>query len=510
MTDSTVQPTTHKITLKPTNVELKAPAGTPLRDLLFEQGVEFPCGGHGRCRGCKVRIVEGHAELNDAQRKLLKPQEIESGWRLACQLKLDGDLTIELRQWDAAILADDAVFTFTPREGYGVAVDLGTTTLVAQLLDLSTSDVLAVRTALNAQARHGADVMSRVGFAVSEKGQPILEKLIRDQIGKLIRDVVFAAGVDAALIRDVTIVGNTVMHHLFCGIDIEPMSHYPFEPVDDGLQVFAARDLGWGFLNGSPTVRFLPCLGSFVGSDITAGVIATRMYDSENLVALVDLGTNGEMVVGNKDRMLCASTAAGPAFEGARISMGMRAATGAISEVEVVDGQMVCRVLGNVEPTGICGSGLVDAVACGLEIGAIKPNGRFADKAELWTLTPPVTLSQTDVRQLQLAKGAIAAGMRILLEQLGEKPENLTKLYLAGAFGNYINRASAQRIGLLDFPVELVQPAGNTALLGAKMALFAPDEHDLYARIRSRMRHVGLNEDQRFMDVFVDEMSFPT
>jgi uncharacterized 2Fe-2S/4Fe-4S cluster protein (DUF4445 family) len=500
---------THKITLKPTNVELSAPAGTPLRDLLFEQGVEFPCGGHGRCRGCKVRVIAGATALNDAQRKLLKPAEIEAGWRLACQLTLDSDMTIELRQWDAAILADDAAFTFTPREGYGVAVDLGTTTLVAQLLDLQTSDVLAVRTALNAQARHGADVMSRVGFAVSDGGQPVLEKLIREQIGKLIRDLVYAAGVDAGGIRDVTVVGNTVMHHFFCGIDIDPLSHYPFEPVNDGLQVFGPADLGWTFLTGNPTIRFLPCLGSFVGSDITAGVIATKLYQSEKLVALVDLGTNGEMVVGNRDRMVCASTAAGPAFEGARISMGMRAATGAITEIELVNGQLVCSVLGHVEPAGLCGSGLVDAVACGLELGQIRPNGRYTDKADTWMLMPPVTLSQTDVRQLQLAKGAIAAGMRILLEQLGEKPENVSRLYLAGAFGNYINRASAQRIGLLQFPIELIQPAGNTALLGAKMALFAPDDQELYAGIRGRMRHVGLNEDPHFMDIYVDEMSFP-
>jgi uncharacterized 2Fe-2S/4Fe-4S cluster protein (DUF4445 family) len=207
--------------------------------------------------------------------------------------------------------------------------------------------------------------------------------------------------------------------------------------------------------------------------------------------------------------MLCASTAAGPAFEGARISMGMRAATGAISEVELENGQLVCRVLGHVEPAGICGSGLVDAVACGLELGTIKPNGRYTDKAEAWTLMPPVTLSQTDVRQLQLAKGAIAAGLRILLEQLGKRPEDVSRLYLAGAFGNYINRASAQRIGLLAFPTERIQPAGNTALLGAKMALFAPDEHELYASIRGRMRHVSLHENPHFMDIYVEEMSFP-
>src|SRR5689334_16726427 len=215
---------THKIVLKPTNVELTADAGTPLRDLLFEQGVEFPCGGHGRCRGCKVRVLAGHADINDAQRRHLKEPELDDGWRLACQCHLDDDLVIELRQWDAAILANDTAFEFTPRPGLGVAVDLGTTTLVAQLLDLSTSHVLAVRTALNGQARYGADVMSRVGFSVAEKGQSKLEEIIRTQIGKLINDLVFAAQVNPADICDVAIVGNTVMYHIFCGIDLEPMS----------------------------------------------------------------------------------------------------------------------------------------------------------------------------------------------------------------------------------------------------------------------------------------------
>ena len=167
-----------KIVLKPTNVEISADFGTPLRDLLFEQGVEFPCGGHGRCRGCKIRVLEGHVGINEAQIRHLKPQEISDGWRLACQCTLDDNLVIELRQWDAAILSNDSEIAFTPRPGLGVAVDLGTTTLVAQLLDLNTSHVLAVRTALNGQARFGADVMSRVGFSVADKGQKKLEEII--------------------------------------------------------------------------------------------------------------------------------------------------------------------------------------------------------------------------------------------------------------------------------------------------------------------------------------------
>jgi uncharacterized 2Fe-2S/4Fe-4S cluster protein (DUF4445 family) len=522
----------HKIVLKPTNVEITAAAGTSLRDLLFEQGVEFPCGGHGRCRGCKVRVLQGDVAVNDAQRQHLKPNELADGWRLSCQCNLDDDLVIELRQWDAAILTNDSAFAFTPRPGLGVAVDLGTTTLVAQLLDLNTSHVLAVRTALNNQARYGADVMSRVGFSVAEKGQSKLQEIIRTQIGKLINDLVFAAQVNPADICDVVIVGNTVMYHIFCGIDLEPMSHYPFEPSEDGLQMFRAADLGWK-LGPNTVVRFLPCLGSFVGSDITAGVLATGIHESNELVGLVDLGTNGEIVIGNRERLLCSSTAAGPAFEGARISMGMRAATGAISEVFLkeefrsqlasVNGQRSssdlanlyeCRVLGSVEPRGICGSGLVDAVAVGLDLSVIKPTGRLnsTDQSSSgekgWALCPPVVLSQTDIRELQLAKGAIAAGIHLLLQQWGANEKDLTRLYLAGAFGNYISRSSARRIGLLKFPLEKVQPAGNTALLGAKLGLFLNDE-DVYTTIRAKVKHVGLNEDPSFQDAYVDEMSFP-
>jgi uncharacterized 2Fe-2S/4Fe-4S cluster protein (DUF4445 family) len=227
------------------------------------------------------------------------------------------------------------------------------------------------------------------------------------------------------------------------------------------------------------------------------------------VAVLIDLGTNGEIVVGNRERMLCASTAAGPAFEGARISMGMRAATGAISEVRARDGQFECRVLGNVAPRGICGSGLVDAVAVGLDLGRISPMGRLA-KGDPLTLAAPVTLNQWDVRELQLAKGAIAAGLRILLEQWGATKDQLAQVFLAGAFGNYINYTSARRIGLLDFPAEKVRPSGNTALLGAKLALFSLPEHDgAYPQTLAKVKHVSLNEDARFQEVFVEEMVFP-
>ena len=501
--------TTYTITLQPTGHTLTAPAGTPLRDLLFEQGVEFPCGGQGRCRGCKVRVVAGEAALTPEQETRLTAAEIASGWRLACRLFLHSDLTLELRQWDAAILSHEGDFTFSPRPGLGVAVDLGTTTLVAQLLDLQTSQVLAVRTALNAQARYGADVMSRIGFAIADDGQAVLTRTIRDQIGKLLRDLIFAAQVEPSRVQEAVIVGNTAMHHLFCGIDVRPLAQVPFTPLDDGLQVMDGAALGW-HTTPDMTVHFLPCLGGFVGSDLLAGVLATNLDRRDALTMLVDLGTNGEIVLGNRDGLLCASTAAGPAFEGARIGMGMRAATGAISAVKNVDGQAVCHVLGNVAPAGICGSGLVDAVAVGLELGVIRPNGRLATGGDRWELAPPVAISQTDIRQLQLAKGAIAAGIRLLLDEWGAQPDDVSELVLAGAFGNYVKRISARRIGLLKFPPERVTPLGNTALLGAKLALFAGDTDEArHQAIRAMTQHRTLSDDPRFMEVYVDEMGFP-
>ena len=514
----------HRIILWPTRVELRAPAGTPLRDLLFEQGVEFPCGGQGRCRGCRIRVLNGKAEVNLAQQERLSPEEIAEGWRLACQCAVEGDLEIELRQWDAAILVDETPFAFRPRQGLGVAVDLGTTTLVAQLLDLTTGKVLAVSTALNAQARYGADVMSRLHFAVLGGGQHQLESLIRQQIGALIEQLLFSAGRQGAEIADIVVVGNTVMHHFFCGIAAEPLTHYPFEPAEGGLQTLRSGALGWK-LAGDPLVRFLPCLGGFVGSDVLAGILATKLPERDDLVGLVDLGTNGEIVIGNHEGMLCASTAAGPAFEGAKISMGMRASTGAISQVTVAptltpipseegikgrcshDG-VHCHVIGDGTPRGLCGSGLVDAVAAGLELGVIATSGRFSNGEASWMLAPPVALTQNDIRELQLAKAAIAAGIKLLMQRKGAT--ELGRLYLAGAFGNYIDRTSARRIGLIDFPPETVEAAGNTALLGAKLALFSLDsEGGSYAGVRRCIEHVALNADPSFQDVFVEELAFP-
>jgi uncharacterized 2Fe-2S/4Fe-4S cluster protein (DUF4445 family) len=498
------------IELYPLGKIFRVPKGSGLQDILFQYGAEFPCGGRGLCTGCKMKLLSGRAEETPQDKSRISAAELSSGWRLGCQLRATTDLRIELGQWDAPVLTDDSHFEFTPAEGLGLAMDIGTTTIAAQLVDRQTAQVLGVSTALNAQAQHGADIMSRIEFAATPQGQAELQRLIREQTGEMVRELLALAQAtsQSRSLCPVALVGNTVMHHLFCGLSVEPLSHYPFESATPGRQCFAARDLGWD-IEANAQVQFLPCVGGFIGSDILAGVLATRLHQSESLEILLDLGTNGEMVVGNRERMLCASTAAGPAFEGARISMGMRAATGAISGVHIENGSLECRVLGQSEARGICGSGLVDAAAAGLELGLIRSNGRLTNGNSL-SLKAPVSLSQWDIRELQMAKGAIAAGCQLLLRQWGAKTEDVSKVFLAGAFGNYINAASARRIGLLDFPADKIVPSGNTALLGAKLALFATDDQAAdFKEILHRMEPVSLHEDPAFQQSYAEHMLFP-
>lgn len=499
----------YSLKLMPAGVVRRVAADTPLRDILFRHGIEFPCGGRGKCAGCRVRLLQGDLPASPDRNYRLEQEAIDDGWRLACKHRMSGDLVLQVEQWESVILTDNTAFDFVPRQGHGVAIDLGTTTLAAQLVDLQLGHVLAVRTAKNPQGQHGADIMSRVSYAMEGEGQAELQALIRQEIGTLIRGLLEDYGRADLPLTQIILVGNTPMHHLFCGIDISPLSAYPFEPTAGGSCVLTAAELGWGDLAGEPHIEFLPNLGSFVGSDILAGLLATRLHETSELNVFIDLGTNGEMVVGNRDRLICASTAVGPAFEGARIAKGMQATTGAINEVTLVDGELQCGVIGGGKARGICGSGLVDAAACALELGHVSTTGRFNGDLKEIPLAGEVTLTQADVRELQLAKGAVAAGVRILLKQLNADLDDVHTVYIAGAFGNYIRLSSAQRIGLITFPVDKVRPVGNTALLGAKLALFLTDQQrQELASLHERVEHLSLSTDPAFQDIYIDEMMY--
>lgn len=398
--------------------QLEVPSGAQLQDILFAHGVEFPCGGRGRCKGCRVKLLRGELPVSAEEATQLTAAELAAGWRLACRHSITADLELDLAQWEISILTDQTSFAFTPGTGLGVAIDLGTTTLAAQLVDLTTGNVLGVQTALNPQARQGGDVMSRIEFAM-RGGRPELTQSIRVQLGEMLM-LLLGAGHSAQQLTRVVIVGNTVMHHLFCGLNVACLAEHPFQTDQPGRFRFSPRALGWD-LPDAVSIEFLPCIGGFVGSDILAGIVATGLHKRDELTGLMDLGTNGEVVVGCRGKIVSTSTAAGPAFEGARISRGMRAGTGAISNVQIHNSALICRVLGGGPARGLCGSGLVDAVAAGLELGWIQPNGRMTVGPTM-PLTEQVSLQPADVRELQLAKGAIAAGLRLLATHVGLRP----------------------------------------------------------------------------------------
>jgi uncharacterized 2Fe-2S/4Fe-4S cluster protein (DUF4445 family) len=480
-------PDSPRVRLSPIGEEFYVGPNSSLADVLAGAGVEFPCGGAGTCGGCRVRVLKGEVAVTPLMRDCLTGEQLRTGWRLACQAELCSDVTLEVEQWTTPILADGTAVAVEPGTENCIALDLGTTTIVGQLVEGRTGKVLRTESCLNPQAAFGADVMTRLQHAMS----------VDDRLTAVVRTCI--EGICARLggAPRVVLCGNTVMQHLFCGAPVASLSHVPFEPALHGVQ---PTSLG----------MFLPNIGGFVGSDTLAGVIATRLYESSELAALVDLGTNGEIVVGNRERMLCASTAAGPAFEAGRIRMGMRAATGAIWRVRISGGSYDCEVIGEGGPRGICGSGLVDAAAAGLERGDILPSGRLPDGRRALVLSDGIELLQSDIRELQLAKAAIAAGLRILTARINCSPAGIRRLYLAGAFGNYVNVESARKIGLIEIPSEQVIAAGNTALRGTKAIALAPSRWRSFTEeLPARIEHISLASDPEFQDTFVRCLSFP-
>lgn len=480
------------------HIAIQPVPGRSLADRLFQLGVEFPCGGASACGGCRVRIVRGDIPVTAEMREALSEGEIAGGWRLACRAEAPAEVVLEIEQWSPRVLTDESRVAVEPRDGLGVAIDLGTTTLVAELVDLRTGEVRRVRTGLNPQGRYGADVMSRIEFALREPG--VLTRSIREVLGEMVADLAAGAPLVEALLC-----GNTAMHHLFCGESVEPLSHVPFRSPALGARTLAARELAWS-AEIREGVTFLPCIAGFVGSDLLCGLIACGMHESDRDMALLDLGTNGEIAAGNRHRIACASTAAGPAFEGGRIRMGMRAGDGAIDRVEFRDGAVLCHVIGGAPPRGICGSGLVDAAAVALRSGALASSGRLNNGVKSFALAGPVEIAQADIRELQLAKGAIAAG----LELLSRRADALDAIHLAGAFGNYVHVESARRIGLIPDRGAPVHPAGNSALRGARTLLLAPSRRaSLLAEVIGICRHVELAACAEFQEAFVANMTFP-
>ena len=491
----------HTIHLQPLGKSISVNEQTPLIDVLHEFGIEFPCGGKGTCGKCKVKLLEGEIEVNVIHQQKINKLGLSSEWRLACHCECTSDITLEIEQFNHMILADESEFEFIPQQGYGVAVDLGTTTLVAQLIDLSTAKVLAVETMLNPQAKYGADLISRIQASIDGNSDE-MTRLIRQSIGNMIELLLQNQIVE---IQRICIVGNTVMQLLFSNCDLNPLAQYPFHTDNLCSKLFSTQVLGWDF-QVAESVIFYPSIGSFVGSDILAGIVATGLHKNDNYTALIDLGTNGEVVVGNKNQIVCASTAAGPAFEGTNISMGMRAVTGAISSVKLEGIEIKVNIIENAQPKGICGSALVDAVAIFRQLDLIGMFGEINSGAESLSITNDVRLTQKDINEFQLAKAAVAAGLEILCNSLSIELNDIQEVYIAGGFGSYINIPHLIQSGMIEMPENKIHKMGNTALIGAKMFLFS--DHQMTVEILSKTKHINLESDSNFQNIYVDKMLF--
>jgi len=488
-----------QITLQPLGKTIKVNAGTSLIDVLHEFGVEFPCGGKGTCGSCKVKLLRGELKVDTVQQQKLVNLKLSENWRLACFCAAESDITLEISQFENIILADSTTFEFRPQTGFGIAVDLGTTTVVVQLVNLENGHVLDSVSDVNPQLKFGGDLISRIQSCLDGNFEE-LQNLIRSKIGEMIYSIIKKHPVE---VSKVAIVGNTVMHHIFSGLPVNSLSFYPFHSPNLGVQTFFPEILKWD-LSGTAKIEFYPSIGSFVGSDILAGIAATKMFEHENYSVLIDLGTNGEIVVGNRNGIICASTAAGPAFEGAKISQGMRATTGAISSVDFVNGELKTHVIGNATAKGICGSGLIDIMAILLNREQIGMFGEINSGEDKVKLTKQVSLTQQDIREFQLAKAAIAAGIQILLNQLKITYDDVDQVFIAGGFGNFLNIENVIRTGLIECEAEKILKLGNTALIGAKMFLF--EDEKFIQNILSKTIHVNLEADPYFQDIYIDKM----
>ncbi len=529
------------------SIEIQANPGEMLLIALQRAGVPVhaPCGGRGHCRKCRVKLTQdGHT----------RPV-------LACLVQVTGDCSVQVpTMGDGRIMQGGSMPPPAPpmqampwgpppqggqwgpppgfpppgqgrpprppfaRPGYGIAVDLGTTTVVVQLYALNGGKTpLGSTGAWNAQATYGADVISRTQYIMShDDGLQTLSSVIRNQVMELGYGLCRERGVNPAELCEAVIAGNTIMQHIFAGIDPSSIAVAPYTPVtlfvEDELYRFPECP--------NVAVRFAPCVAGYVGGDIISGLLYCELTRETQPELFLDIGTNGEMALYRDGRFFCCSVASGPAFEGAEISCGMSSHSGAISHVSWQDNRFMIEVIDDTEPVGICGSGLVDLLAILLELEIVDETGRllppdeapeeFADYLTedengngIFHLTPEVSFCAADVRKLQLAKAAVAAGVEILLNQAGITEDEVDILFVAGGFGDNLRPESAGKIGLLpERLVDKIFCVGNSSMSGVRQILINPQRRSAMLEIQQRCTYLELSGNQEFSDAFIDHMMF--
>ena len=459
----------------------------------------------------------------DVERVLAAMDDVE----LRVPLGLARTLGRTLRESDfavTAVLCDDVLLDVEPGDTTGrmfaIAFDLGTTTVVANLLDLQTGAPAAVASRLNAQQPFGADVISRISATMLDpEALTLLRLRAHETLDALAVEVCAEAEVAPSEVYEISVAGNQTMVQIALGIDPEPLSMAPFTLIAQQLPCSTAADFGVRVHARAPAVTF-PALGAYVGGDTVAGLLACGLTLDRRIRLFIDVGTNSEIALGSNARALATAAPAGPAFEAAQIRCGMRAADGAIEGVRISGGEIELTVIGDVAATGLCGSGLVDAVAQLVNAGLLDHSGRFVlgeserfgkiGDENVFYLSDDVYLSQRDVRELQFAKASIATGWTILCRELGISPDEISQVLLAGSFGSYLSAASAVEIGLVPkLPLPRIVAAGNLAGEGAKIVALSMQERAAAAATLDEVEYVELSGRTDFNDLFIDQLAFP-
>jgi uncharacterized 2Fe-2S/4Fe-4S cluster protein (DUF4445 family) len=598
------------LTILPEGLTVAVAPGVSVLEACRTHDIDLPgiCGGRGRCRECRVTVLGRVIAPSALDESLLQPDDLARGWRLSCQLTVDGDLTVELpsvslklldpsvvlpqltsvepviqdvdvdlsgvsdesdrpaialledalaekgirlrratvaalRELGLALARREAGVRCLLHEGtlldvrsrssspvYGLAIDIGTSTVSMALLDLTTLAMLSVETARNPQGAYGGDFMSRIAFAM-EKEENLLElhgKIVR-RINKMIERLLLSYGLARKDIVLMTVAGNAVMHHLFFGLDVKALGGFPFRPVQNELLMVPAAELALRLAPATPVVG-LPLISGYIGADTVAVVIALDLPGRSDTVVAVDVGTNAEVALVHRGRLYVCSAPAGPAFEGAQMACGTQARPGAITKIAIDEARQQLRIdtVEEKPPFGIAGTGIVDLVAELVRVGVLDASGRMLD-TEQWPAwlrerahlagemrafivardpeDRPLYLHQGDVRELQLAKAATATAIHYVMDAAKITAADLDRVYVAGAFGSYLDPVSILRIALLpEVPLDRVEFIGNAALAGAVLATLSRRHLDAAVRVAREAVRVDMATDESFQDVFVDKL----
>lgn len=483
------------------------------------------CGGRGSCGKCKIKLLEGHLDITEPDRKYFTEKELKEGYRLSCFAYPQQNCKVRLMagdEGDFVILTEGLTSSrggIAVDEGYGIAIDIGTTTIAISLVGLTVKNVLHTYTIVNKQRAYGADVLSRIKYA-NEDNLTHLQEIIRGQLRKGIHELVNETKIDKEKIQSVAIAGNTTMGHLLMGYPCESLGVYPFTPYNVKTTTKSFQEIFQSdYLKARVTL--LPGITAFVGADIVAGLAVCNFDREKEVSLLVDLGTNGEMAIGNQDKILVTSTAAGPAFEGGNIQCGCGSVAGAICNVRLDGKRVHYTTIQDKPPIGICGTGVIEILSELLREGHMDETGLLIDEyfEEGFVLTEKtketgadqvkIVFTQKDIREVQMAKAAVRAGIEVLIEQYGITYEQINAVYLAGGFGYHMDIKKAVHIGLIPQALEeKIKPVGNSSLTGAVSYLLEDNTKERMERIISVAREINLANEASFQDYYIDYMYF--